>query len=715
MEYERKINYPSWKKPGTYPTTTRKELGLNNDDLEKFSLGNWNSIISSKRIFSTGDFTSYPIEKGRPVSIRLASSLLIANGFNIARYNKDENGNIIRDSIVLLDDVDINNLNDIDNIPPFDPDDLNTEGNPVLGGINITGVLTLPAALQRRHFEVWGYYFTGANLEDGVWEDDRQLREERRLRFETTTAFIKPREPEEIEAENPEGIDFIPLLFEFETGDDVGVTFERELTFVEFNNPAFSNNRTHELFWPKALFVKSPTEAIRAGSNLLNRRLTPIVSVPQISDSGFWEANIVDYTFFTREGGDRQYTPFLKNLGAPLFAYNFFLDDEQFINNLIPPSELFLVTTKTENGNEPLYYDRDENLQKYNDTSYPLRVTLNIELFDHPNFINEIVESEIPIDRLFYSSIQTDIDDILDEFSLIDDINKSYFTYQIIQWGDEQTLLTDEQIKNTYFFSMYDLEEYPGSDNYFLKKWLASQAKETKPIQQISNHVYNTPGVKSIKVIVYRYDKSRTFLVQTYLVTKNIVINDGALLSQDFAIFGGTDFNFLPIGDNQAIIGGFDTDSNYNNSVSKIVKDDNFVQEDYLEKVSSKDYVKKFNNELLGETPGQLDLSQTRVYTESKDIYDFIGGDKLEWINNGSGSLPFNSLATDIFIRDEKCVIDLNPANSEFLTIQNQMGTKEQGILIGDYKVNQPKDGKVQKQGVMQTPLLETDNDKQAF
>ena len=165
----------------------------------------------------------------------------------------------------------------------------------------------------------------------------------------------------------------------------------------------------------------------------------------------------------------------------------------------------------------------------------------------------------------------------------------------------------------------------------------------------------------------------------------------------------------------QAIIGGFDEDSKFNNSVSKIVKDDNFVKEDYLERVSSKDYIQKFNSGLLGETPGQLDLSQTRVFKESKDIYDFIGGDKLEWINNGSGSLPLNSLATDIFIRDEKCVVDLNPVNSEFTTIQNQMGTKELGILIGDYKVNQPKDSRVQKQGVMQTPLLETDNDKQAF
>ena len=480
MEYGKKINYPSWKKPGTYPTITRKELGLNNGDLEKFSLGNWNSIISSKRIFSTGDFTTYPNEKGRPVSIRLSSGRLIANGFNIARYNKDENGNIIRDSIVLLDDDDVNNLNDIDNIPPFDPDDLNTEGNPVLGGINLTGVLTLPAALQRRHFEVWGHYYTGANLQDGVWEDDRQLREERRLRFETTTAFIKPREPEEIEqnetggVENPE--DIAPLVFEFETGDDVGVTFERELTFVEFNNPAISNNRTHELFWPKALFVKSPTETFDRQTNILDRELKPIVSVPQISDSGFWEANIVDYIQRT---GETQYTEFLSNLGAPLFAYNFFLDDEQFINNLIPPSELFLVTTETTSGNEPLYYDRDENLQNYNDTSYPLKVTLNIKLFDHPNFINEIVESEVQIDQLFYLSQQTDIDDILNQFSLIDDINKSYFTYQIIQWGDEKTLLTDEQIKNTYFFSMYDLEEYPGGDNYFLKKWFGSQAKET--------------------------------------------------------------------------------------------------------------------------------------------------------------------------------------------------------------------------------------------
>ena len=229
------------------------------------------------------------------------------------------------------------------------------------------------------------------------------------------------------------------------------------------------------------------------------------------------------------------------------------------------------------------------------------------------------------------------------------------------------------------------------------------------------SHTYLTPGVKSIKIVVYRYSKTGRFILETYLVTKNIVINDGLFTSQDFSIFSATDFNFLPLGNNQAIIGGFETESDYNNSVSKIVKDDNFSQDEYLERVSSRDYIKKINNGSLGKQPGQLDLGQTRVFTEPKDIYDFIGADKLKWINQGSGSLPINSLATDIFIRDDKCVVDLNPSNSEYSAIQNQAGLEEIGILIGDYKVNQLEGSEIQKEGVMITPLLETDNEKQAF
>ena len=416
-------------------------------------------------------------------------------------------------------------------------------------------------------------------------------------------------------------------------------------------------------------------------------------------------------------------------LGAPLFKPN-----EELIlgslNNSVGYENLdFIVDCVASDSNEvPLYYDEKNKLTLYNSTSYPLKVSLKILLQQNIDFENSINVDEFnfsPSDLMYRQTITTSETDASftsfenSEFYINQiasaSVEDSHYRYKVIQWGDEKNQLTDEQIESTYYFNIYDRDSYPNINDYSFKKIGIEQAFNFTPIETVSNHVYNTPGIKNIKIVIVRLTRDGSITLQSYLVTKNIVINDGNILSQDFSIFGGTDFNFLPIRDNQAIIGGFDEDSKFNNSVSKIVKDDNFVREDYLERVSSKDYIQKFNSGLLGETPGQLDLSQTRVFKESKDIYDFIGGDKLEWINNGSGSLPLNSLATDIFIRDEKCVVDLNPANSEFTTIQNQMGTKELGILIGDYKVNQPKDSRVQKQGVMQTPLLETDNDKQAF
>ena len=51
MTYIKKNNYPSYKKSGVYPSGSIKELGLDNDNLEKFSLGNWNSVFRRNRVF----------------------------------------------------------------------------------------------------------------------------------------------------------------------------------------------------------------------------------------------------------------------------------------------------------------------------------------------------------------------------------------------------------------------------------------------------------------------------------------------------------------------------------------------------------------------------------------------------------------------------------------------------------------------------------------
>ena len=72
-----------------------------------------------------------------------------------------------------------------------------------------------------------------------------------------------------------------------------------------------------------------------------------------------------------------------------------------------------------------------------------------------------------------------------------------------------------------------------------------------------------------------------------------------------------------------------------------------------------------------------MDLGQVRLFNQPRDLYDLIGGNKLQWITNGSGSLPLNSLSTDIFIKDDNCLVDLNPSNSEFSVLQNHGSFKD--------------------------------------
>ena len=74
---------------------------------------------------------------------------------------------------------------------------------------------------------------------------------------------------------------------------------------------------------------------------------------------------------------------------------------------------------------------------------------------------------------LYYLSLDVTCEPFLEDFSY--GVEQSYFTYQVIQWGDESVLLSDDEIQSTFFFSLYDLDEYPSDDNYFLRKSIASQ------------------------------------------------------------------------------------------------------------------------------------------------------------------------------------------------------------------------------------------------
>ena len=62
---------------------------------------------------------------------------------------------------------------------------------------------------------------------------------------------------------------------------------------------------------------------------------------------------------------------------------------------------------------------------------------------------------------------------------------------------------------------MYDMEDYPPStDSYEYKKFVQSHVS-SKPFGETSHHVYSTPGIKRIKMVVYKMSSNGIFILQT--------------------------------------------------------------------------------------------------------------------------------------------------------------------------------------------------------
>ena len=847
MSYNKKNNYPSVKTPGIYPDEDDRKLGLDTDDLNELSLGNWNSIFKGNKIFLSGDllesiktrsgievkFRTSPPKQGTRVlvwrykrndSTYLTDAILLAQG-PIIEYlseaeditdttNSDVNAvktsRLVRtravyeqfyNQVVPADNL-LSKSGDTYTIRPLDNESFTDKAITFEDGRAIMQereggdiVLTLD---ENTRFKLEQYHVFERQLDEDEIEnwgsgapdrgDDKDFTHEliamvdfdiQALTIASDTLeefesqswdFLKPNDGDLVTNANLGSVymngypqsnaGFITLrgleknLFDgpdkasvnhpfialnpdwgptyqgkdfFQDSPHYGgyghyhseANFKANIGAVDWNPGYRTDIKLGAAFWPQELRFNTEQTLEMGNYNLLPQESEQTSDEP-VRES--LDSNIVD-----------AWDDHFSFIGYPDFKFSIGIDDSEYVETLdtFDTPVDFVVNVKTDNGNDLLYYDSNE--LPYQDTSYPIKVNLDVDLYYDYGFENErqtLDEQEVT--AAFSGGGETLRDylrDIIRVPHYARNPEECYYKYQVIQWGDEKRLLTDEQIESSYFFSFYDSEDYPKPEDYFYKKYQQSQDIEAIPIQRegarvdgqyngvpnITNHVYNTPGIKKIKIIVYRYTPDAAFILQTYLITKNIVVGDGVLKSQDFSVFGGGDFNYIPITDNQAIIGGVDDDSKYNNSVEKLVKEDLFLKEDYLDRTSARDYIDKFNSGLLGESPSQLNLGQTRMFNKPKDIYDFIGGNRLEWISEGSGSLPLNSLATDIFINNDDCIVDLNPSNSDYSVLNNQVGLSGVGILVGDYELSQPEGGSVTKQGIMEIPDLDNTNDRQAF
>ena len=307
--------------------------------------------------------------------------------------------------------------------------------------------------------------------------------------------------------------------------------------------------------------------------------------------------------------------------------------------------------------------------------------------------------------------------------------NAGVVKYYILEWGDEDTQLSSEDVLNSEFFEIYESEEF-AYDKFTVKKVMQylsdSTEMNTSEVMgggdrgKLHNHVYIEPGVKTIKTIVFRLDETEAFILETSLVYSQIFVADPNEKLQNFNIFGASDSSILPVeNQNEFIIGSIDNRSEYARSLRVIEINDLYENSDYLEKLYAEEFLPSVSQSLYGNYAGNLDLGQSRIFTKPYDIFNFIGGDVLEIIDNNfeypRDSLPLDSSATEILISNNDCIIELTPSNLNNFDIENTALSSEKGILIGDYSMVKEKGERIRREDSMELPRLEQRQDKQAF
>lgn len=338
----------------------------------------------------------------------------------------------------------------------------------------------------------------------------------------------------------------------------------------------------------------------------------------------------------------------------------------------------------------------------------------------------------LPVDdgnRIFYNIGHVDMIQLPYDFSagnVPDALNENYVKYHVLDWGDGNEPMTEDKIRQTEFFSIY--EDEPDDIDKFQVKNLMQTVEIAKPIYEngilnLTPHTYTKPGVKNIKTLIFKLSKANNAIYETIVMNTSIVVNSVGSLLQDFNAFGASDFNVLPLSNikKELIIGGgVSSDSNYVSSLQTIDDNNLYEPSDYDEK----EYYEDFQNTLLsgsfGDDIDRLDLSTVRFFNKPKSLYDFITDDIDGLINNDLviENLPINSSATDIFIsNDDNCQFELDVSNPSGVLIENTSGGKDNsfGILMGDYSLIKEPGEKIKKEEEMEIPEVELDTSKQAF
>ena len=132
---------------------------------------------------------------------------------------------------------------------------------------------------------------------------------------------------------------------------------------------------------------------------------------------------------------------------------------------------------------------------------------------------------------------------------------------------------------------------------------------------------YTTPGIKTIKSIVFSYDDMTNQVGRWKLVTSRFFLDIPINQYPDFAEVGGSDYTTIPWPYTTPVIGGVDNDSKYKKSVQDTLSGGKILD---TELIDERFLVNDLENDELGKSVKDMDLEQIRYFNKSYDINELL-------------------------------------------------------------------------------------------
>jgi len=138
---------------------------------------------------------------------------------------------------------------------------------------------------------------------------------------------------------------------------------------------------------------------------------------------------------------------------------------------------------------------------------------------------------------------------------------------------------------------------------------------------EVLNHTYTTPGIKTIKTIVFSYNEPTNQVGRWYLVKSRFYLDIPINQYPDFSEVGGSDYTTLPWPYTTPIIGGTDLDSKYKKSVQDTLSGGKIGDTDLIDE---KLLINDIENDETGQSIKEMDFEQVRYFNKDYDIYSLL-------------------------------------------------------------------------------------------